>query len=285
MVILTQDGQIYDMTLYSLGLKSGEELDKILEAVSDDKAVKVNEDPETYDYEDFLGATLKLVNASDYYVYDDEFSVWKDKSDNDKYVKDLVKNGEDLKVVGVVQPKEGQDITTLTAGVGYPASLLEHVIQEAAQSDIVKDQLKDKKTNVFNGKSFDDPDDEDGLNMEDLFKIDEEAFKDAFKVDTSRMNMDASAFSDMDFSDVDMSNLIDANALSAAMPSFSANDIQDIMNGVSVNLTQDTLAELFNALLKGYQDSVGDDPATDITGLTDGLKQYLTSDEAVQYLS
>ena len=70
MVILTQDGQIYDMTLYSLGLKSGEKLDKILEAVSDDKAVKVNEDPETYDYEDFLGATLKLVNASDYYVYD-----------------------------------------------------------------------------------------------------------------------------------------------------------------------------------------------------------------------
>ena len=54
-VILTQDGQIYDMTLYSLGLKSGEELDKILEAVSDDKAVKVNEDPETYDMRIFSG--------------------------------------------------------------------------------------------------------------------------------------------------------------------------------------------------------------------------------------
>ena len=91
-LLLTQDGQIYDMTLYSLGLKSGEELDKILERqFSDDKAVEVNEDPETYDYEDSLGVTLKLVNASDYYVYDDEFSVWKDKSDNDKYVKDLVK--------------------------------------------------------------------------------------------------------------------------------------------------------------------------------------------------
>ena len=57
------------------------------------------------------------------------------------------------------------------------------------------------------------------------------------------------------------------------------------MNGVSVNLTKDTMTELFNALLKGYQYSVGDDPATDITGLTAGLKQYLTSDEAVQYLS
>ena len=284
-VILTQNGQLYDMTLYSLGLKSGAELDKILEAVKEDQSVEINEEPGAYDYNDFLGITLKLVNASDYYVYDDEFSVWKDKSDNQQYVKDLVKNGEDLKVVGVVQPKEGQDFTMLTAGVGYPASLLDHVIDKAAQSDIVKDQLKDKKTNVFNGKSFDDPDDEGGLNMEDLFKIDEEAFKDAFKIDTSRMNMDTSAFSDMDFSGVDMSDLIDANALSAAMPSFSANDIQDIMNGVSVNLTQDTMTELFNALLKGYQDSVGDDPATDITGLTDGLKQYLTSDEAVQYLS
>ena len=284
-VILTQNGQLYDMTLYSLGLKSGEELDKILEAVKEDQSVEINEEPGTYDYNDFLGITLKLVNASDYYVYDDEFSVWKDKSDNQQYVKDLIKNGEDLKVVGVVQPKEGQDFTMLTAGVGYPASLLDHVIDKAAQSDIVKDQLKDKKTNVFNGKSFDDPDDEGGLNMEDLFKIDEEAFKDAFKIDTSRMNMDTSAFSDMDFSGVDMSDLIDANALSAAMPPFSTNDIQDIMNGVSVNLTQDTLTELFNALLKGYQDSVGDDPATDITGLTAGLKQYLTSDEAVQYLS
>lgn len=284
-VILTQNGQLYDMTLYSLGLKSGEKLDKILEAVKEDQSVEINEEPDTYDYNDFLGITLKLVNASDYYVYDDEFSVWKDKSDNQQYVKDLVKNGEDLKVVGVVQPKEGQDFTMLTAGVGYPASLLDHVIDKAAQSDIVKDQLKDKKTNVFNGKSFDDPDDEGGLNMEDLFKIDEEAFKDAFKIDTSRMNMDTSAFSDMDFSGVDMSDLIDADALSGAMPSFSTKDIQDILNGVSVNLTKDTMTELFNALLKGYQDSVGDDPATDITGLTAGLKQYLTSDEAVQYLS
>ena len=284
-VILTQNGQLYDMTLYSLGLKSGEELDKILEAVKEDQSVEINEEPGSYDYNDFLGITLKLVNASDYYVYDDEFSVWKDKSDNQQYVKDLIKNGEDLKVVGVVQPKEGQDFTMLTAGVGYPASLLDHVIDKAAQSDIVKDQLKDKKTNVFNGKSFDDPDDEGGLNMEDLFKIDEEAFKDAFKIDTSRMNMDTYAFSDMDFSGVDMSDLIDADALSGAMPSFSTKDIQDILNGVSVNLTKDTMTELFNALLKGYQDSVGDDPATDITGLTDGLKQYLTSDEAVQYLS
>ena len=284
-VVLTKDGRLYDMTLYSLGLKSGEELDKILDAVADDKTVETSDKLETFDYDDFLGIKLKLVNASDYYVYDNEFSVWKDKSDNDKYIENLVKDGEDLEVVGVVQPKDGEDITMLTAGVSYPASLVNHVIEEASKSKIVKAQIKDKKKNVFNGKAFDDPDDENGLNMEDFFKVDEEAFKNAFKVDTSKMNMDSSIFSDMDFSDVDLSDLVDGDALADAMPSFSEKDFQDILKGVSVNLTQNSLAELFNTLLDGYKKSVGDNPETDITGLTDGLKQFLTSDDTIAYLS
>lgn len=284
-VVLTKDGRLYDMTLYSLGLKSGEELDKILDAVADDKTVETSDKLETFDYDDFLGIKLKLVNASDYYVYDNEFSVWKDKSDNDKYIENLVKDGEDLEVVGVVQPKDGEDITMLTAGVSYPASLVNHVIEEASKSKIVKAQIKNKKKNVFNGKAFDDPDDENGLNMEDFFKVDEEAFKNAFKVDTSKMNMDSSIFSDMDFSDVDLSDLVDGDALSDAMPSFSEKDFQDILKGVSVNLTQNSLAELFNTLLDGYKKSVGDNPETDITGLTDGLKQFLTSDDTIAYLS
>lgn len=284
-VVLTKDGRLYDMTLYSLGLKSGEELDKILDAVADDKTVETSDKLETFDYDDFLGIKLKLVNASDYYVYDNEFSVWKDKSDNDKYIKNLVKDGEDLEVVGVVQPKDGEDITMLTAGVSYPASLVNHVIEEASKSKIVKAQIQDKKKNVFNGKAFDDPDDENGLNMEDFFKVDEEAFKNAFKVDTSKMNMDSSVFSDMDFSDVDLSDLVDGDALADAMPSFSEKDFQDILKGVSVNLTQNSLAELFNTLLDGYKKSVGDNPETDITGLTDGLKQFLTSDDTIAYLS
>ena len=284
-VVLTKDGRLYDMTLYSLGLKSGEELDKILDAVADDKTVEPSDKLETFDYDDFLGIKLKLVNASDYYVYDNEFSVWKDKSDNDKYIENLVKDGEDLEVVGVVQPKDGEDITMLTAGVSYPASLVNHVIEEASKSKIVKAQIQDKKKNVFNGKAFDDPDDENGLNMEDFFKVDEEAFKNAFKVDTSKMNMDLSIFSDMDFSDVDLSDLVDGDALADAMPSFSEKDFQDILKGVSVNLTQNSLAELFNTLLDGYKKSVGDNPATDITGLRDGLKQFLTSDDTIAYLS
>ena len=49
----------------------------------------------------------------------EEYKVWKDKSDNSSYMKKLVKKGEDLTVVGIVQPVEGA-----TA----PCSLLESVI-------------------------------------------------------------------------------------------------------------------------------------------------------------
>lgn len=81
------------------------------------------------------------------------------KSDNDKYIENLVKDGEDLEVVGVVQPKDGEDITMLTAGVSYPASLVNHVIEEASKSKIVKAQIKNKKK-MFLDKCLDGPDDE-----------------------------------------------------------------------------------------------------------------------------
>ena len=86
--------------------------------------------------------------------------------------------------------------------------------------------------------------------MEDFFKVDEEAFQECFfKVDTSKMNMDSSIFSDMDFSDVDLSDLVDGDAFGRCYAIFSEKDFQDILKGVSVNLTQNSLAELFNTLL------------------------------------
>lgn len=102
----------------------------------------------------FLGTTFKLVNASDYYSYDSEYKVWKDKSDNNKYMKKLVKNGEDLKVVGIVQPSEDANGALLRTGIYYPAELTDHVIEEAKNSKIVKDQMKNEDIDVFTNEEF-----------------------------------------------------------------------------------------------------------------------------------
>ena len=64
-------------------------------------------------YDDILGITFKLVQATDYYVHDDEFNVWKDKTDDTDYMRNLVNNGEDVKIVGIVQPREDATATKM----------------------------------------------------------------------------------------------------------------------------------------------------------------------------
>ena len=143
-VVMTADGSISDFLLYTLGLRDAMELDDMIEQFMKDEDVDTPDNIGTYRYEDILGTTFKLVNASDYYSYDSEYKVWKDKSDNNKYMKKLVKNGEDLKVVGIVQPSEDANGALLRTGIYYPAELTDHVIEKAKNSKIVKAQMKNE---------------------------------------------------------------------------------------------------------------------------------------------
>ncbi len=93
-----------------------------------------------------------MVNAADYYEYDSQYNVWKDKTDNTEYMKNLVENGENLKIVGIVQPAEGAKASALSPGICYPSSLINHVVEQAKESKIVKEQLADSGKNVITGK-------------------------------------------------------------------------------------------------------------------------------------
>ena len=62
--------------------------------------------------------TFKVINSADCYQYDSEYQIWTDKTDNEEYMKNLIQNGEDLKVVGVVQPVEGAAASALSSGIG-----------------------------------------------------------------------------------------------------------------------------------------------------------------------
>ena len=171
-VVMTADGSISDFLLYTLGLRDAMELDDMIEQFMKDEDVDTPDNIGTYRYEDILGTTFKLVNASDYYSYDSEYKVWKDKSDNNKYMKKLVKNGEDLKVVGIVQPSEDANGALLRTGIYYPAELTDHVIEEAKNSKIVKAQMKNEDIDVFTNEEFGKESDND-FDMGSLFKIDE----------------------------------------------------------------------------------------------------------------
>ena len=184
-LVLTSDGGISDFLLYTLGLRDQLELDEMIQEFINEEDVNTPADIGNYTYEDILDKTFKLVNVSECYEYDSQYKIWKDKSDNKEYIKKLVDQGEDLKIVGIVQASEDANASALTPGIGYPQSLAEHVAKEATKSEIVKDQLENPSKNVFTGEQFGTTEEKNGLDANSLFTVDEDALQKAFVLDDS----------------------------------------------------------------------------------------------------
>lgn len=173
------------------GLRDSLELDEMIRQFIAEEDVKAPTDLRPYDYEELLDVTFKLVNAADYFEYDDTYNVWKDKSGDEEYMRELVSQGEDITIVGVVQPREDAIATILDAGLGYPAALTQHVIEEAAASSIVQEQLAGPNINVLTGDAL------WGRMMgraastwNPWFTINEDALQNAFSIDQRALMVD-----------------------------------------------------------------------------------------------
>ena len=284
-VTLTASGKISDITLYTLGLKDPKELDDLISDFAQGKETAAVESGKRYRYDEILGTEFRLIPTSSFYTYDKSYSVWTDHSGDGKYVKNLLKDAETIQIVGILQPSES-GAQTGQFGIGYPSALTKHVMETAAQSDIVKAQLKDPDTNVFTGKKFDDENKNgDSPDFSSLFSVDKDAVEKLFKLDGDKMDFsdfDLSSLdlSGMDFSDIDMSAVASAADFSGLMPSLSESDIASLLSGVKLNMTEETLRGLFDGILSGYQSYVKDDKRADISALTSSVAGYLGTDGA-----
>ena len=195
MLVLTPNGKVSDFMLYTMGLRDHSELDDMVRAFANEEEVNAPDDYMTLTYDQLMGVTFKLVAATDYYRYDSDYHVWKNKSDDADYMRDLVNSGEDVHICGIVKPKAGAKITSLQTGFYYTSNMVSHIIDEAADSQIVKDQLADSATNVFTGKSFvEEADAEDSsFDMSSLFTIDGNKLQAAFQIDPDALSVDMSS--------------------------------------------------------------------------------------------
>ena len=194
-LVLTPNGKVSDFMLYAMGLRDHSELDDMVRAFANEEEVNAPDDYMTLTYDQLMGVTFKLVAATDYYQYDSDYHVWKNKSDDADYMRDLVSSGEDVHICGIVKPKAGAKITSLQTGFYYTSDMVSHIIDEAADSQIVKDQLADSATNVFTGKSFvEEADAEDSnFDMSSLFTIDGNKLQAAFQIDPDALSVDMSS--------------------------------------------------------------------------------------------
>lgn len=264
-VVLTSSGKISDMMAYTLGLRDSSELDQMVQQFANEEDVDVTLKEDDYSYQDILNKTFKLVKSADYYEYDEQYHVYKDKSNDQTYMNQLVQNGEDLKIVGIVQPKDDQTATMLSTGIYYPSSLVQHIIEKSSTTQIVQDQLKNKNVNIFTGNAFEEKNSQ--FDLSSLFTIDQNKMQSAFKFNTQALQLDFTNLNQ------ELTNL--------SLPTL---DMNQIINQIQFNVSSDQLDHLANSLLNGYLEYEKNHPEVNINQATQEFINYLQTDHARQVI-
>ncbi|HJB15865.1 MAG TPA: ABC transporter ATP-binding protein/permease [Candidatus Blautia excrementipullorum] len=299
-LVLTSNGNISDLMLYTLGLRDGEELDQMVEQFAEEENVETPQDIHAYSYDDILGIQFKLVNSADLYEYDEDYNVWTDKSGDEDYMEKTVKAGEDLTIVGIVKPAEGTDIAMLTSGIGYTPELTSHVIEEAAGSRIVKNQLQNKNVNVFSGKEFGEEEDENEFDVSSLFSVDGDAMAKAFQVDEdafssldlsgiSGADLDTSSLEgifQMDGSQMDLGSMMDID-FSSMLPEIAGElqqEIGDLSQRIDLAVSAEEMESMTRDMIEGFQESLPEGSDLEIKNPVQSFQEYLNTEEAQKIL-
>lgn len=153
MLVVDENNEIDDYTLYSLGFKDPAEVKKIFKNVMAGNSYETEETQYTYD--EVLDKKFKLVLPTELYRYNDTFGTWEDASHDDEYMTTVVNNAEEVKIAGIIRKNTDAASVSVSSGVAYTKDLMPHIIEKVNETQIVKQQLADPEKDVFTGMSFD----------------------------------------------------------------------------------------------------------------------------------
>lgn len=166
-LVVDENNEISDLSLYSIGLMDQEEYKNIQKALAKGEDVKEPEQA-SFTYDEILKTSFKLVLNTDYYEYNKEAGLWKDMREDNAFMTKLVEDSLELKVVGILRPNPEASATSINGAIGYTSSLTEYIINNINNSDIAKAQLADAETNIFTNMPFDMDGYMDTMTMEEI---------------------------------------------------------------------------------------------------------------------
>ena len=296
-MVLSSRGTVGDYTLYSIGALDIDELnDLVNSAMTADGGVKAPETGTDFTYDDALSTTFKVLSPADAYRKNEETGMWADMSGDADFMAAKVADGIDVRIVGVVRPNETANASALSPGIAYTHALTRRLMERAADSQIVQEQLAHPETDVFTGKSFDELQGEakQGVDLGSMFSVDEAALKSAFSFDASALSgvaggMDLSGL-DLSGLDIDLSGVgkdIDFGDIMAKAP---APDFSGIFDGLELTPEQmQQVGTLANQLFEGFLQSdqfkaLTPDDLKDASKLAAAFSTYLENDAAAQQI-
>ena len=297
-LVLNSDGSISDYALYILGIEDDSVMMRFLQEYAKNKNTQAPTGYGTYPYDTFVGLKYKIVTSSDYYVYDEERQIWRNRSDDEAYVEQLVENSPDLTIVGVVQPRADASSTILPIGVAYTHALTYYAIDHAAESEVVKQQLADPEVNVLTGERFDADQRETDLDISSLFSVDTDMLKDAFQFDASKLQFDLSGAFDLQDGSFDFSSILDPSAFQldlsdldlsdidmsdVELPDMDALDLSQLFADMDLSVSEDALQSLMKKIMNGYKRYIISNGILNLDKI--GFSSYMESDQFKQLLS
>ena len=152
-LLVNENNEVSEVYLYALGLQDPDELTDLFKKAMNGETVETQQ--HSWSYDDILGLRYKLVLPTDYYEYDEQTGTWQDIREDEERLKQLVDDGVELEVVGILRPNEEAVATALSGVIGYTAQLTQHVLNAVNDSEIVKAQQADPDSDVFTGLPFD----------------------------------------------------------------------------------------------------------------------------------
>lgn len=294
-MVLSSRGTVGDYTLYSIGALDIDELnDLVNSAMTADGKIETPETAADFTYDDALSTTFKVLSPADAYRKNEETGMWADMSGDADFMAAKVADGIDVRIVGVVRPNETANASALSPGIAYTHALTRQLMERAADSKIVQEQLAHPETDVFTGKTFDELQGEakQGVDLGSMFSVDEAALKSAFSFDASALSgvaggMDLSGI-DLSGLDIDLSGVgedIDFNDIMAKAP---APDFSGVFDGLELTPEQmQQVGALANQLFEGFMQSdqfkaLTPEDLKDATKLAAAFSAYLENDAAAQ---
>ncbi|WP_370450618.1 ATP-binding cassette domain-containing protein [Collinsella sp. WCA1-178-WT-3 (M2)] len=294
-MVLSSRGTVGDYTLYSIGALDIDELnDLVNSAMAADGKIETPESGADFTYDDALSTTFKVLSPADAYRKNEETGMWTDMSGDADFMTAKVADGIDVHIVGVVRPNETANASALSPGIAYTHALTRQLMERAADSQIVQEQLAHPETDVFTGKTFDELQGEakQGVDLGSMFSVDEAALKSAFSFDASALS---GAAGGMDLSGIDLSGLdIDLSGvgkdidLSDIMAKAPTPDFSGIFDGLELTPEQmQQVGTLANQLFEGFLESdqfraLSPEDLKDASKLAAAFSAYLENDVVAQ---
>ena len=151
-LVVNENNELDDLTLYSLGLLSREEIDMIVDKAS--KGEPLNAESQKWSYEEICGLSFKVVFPYDCYQKIGDTFMDISQVSGAGGMEKLYNDAMELRVVGIIRPSEDTDAHMLSGAIGYTNMLTQHIITEAENSEVVKAQLANPNIDVLTGLPF-----------------------------------------------------------------------------------------------------------------------------------